>query len=94
MGLAVFNHGKVVYMKAYGVRDKEKNLPLTGDSVMSAASFSKVAFADMVMQLVEQGTLDLDKPIYKYLPKPLPNIRIIRTWPVTRGINESRRECY
>jgi CubicO group peptidase (beta-lactamase class C family) len=72
VGLAIFNHGRVVYMKAYGVRDKEKNLPLTEDSVMSAASFSKVAFAYMVMQLVEQGTLDLDKPIYKYLPKPLP----------------------
>jgi CubicO group peptidase (beta-lactamase class C family) len=72
VGIAILNHGKVVYLKAYGVRDKENNLPLTQDSVMTAASLSKVAFATMVMQLVEEGALDLDKPVYQYLPKPLP----------------------
>jgi len=72
VGIAIFNDGKVVYLKSYGVRDKEKNLPLTTDSVMTAASFSKVAFAYMVMQLVDQKVFDLDKPVYQYLPKPLP----------------------
>jgi CubicO group peptidase (beta-lactamase class C family) len=38
---------------------------------MSGASFSKVAFAYLVLQLADQGTLDLDKPVYQYLPKPL-----------------------
>jgi len=71
-GIAVFNHGKIAYMKAYGFRDKEKNLSLTVDSVMSAASLSKVAFTYLVLQLVDEGTLDLDKPVYQYLPKPLP----------------------
>jgi len=33
-GIAVFNHGRIAYLKAYGFRDKEKNLPLTVDSVM------------------------------------------------------------
>jgi CubicO group peptidase (beta-lactamase class C family) len=72
MGLAVFNGGKIAYLKAYGVRDKEKNLPQTVDTVMYAASFTKVAFANLVMQLVNKGTLDLDKAVYQYLPKPLP----------------------
>jgi len=72
-GIAIFNHGKIAYLKAYGSRDKEKNLPLTVDSVMSAASFSKVAFATMAMELVDEGVLDLDKPVYQYLPKPLPD---------------------
>ena len=71
-GIAVFNHGKIAYMKAYGFRDKEKNLPLTVNSVMSAASLSKVAFGYLAMQLVDEGVLDLDKPVYQYLPKPLP----------------------
>jgi CubicO group peptidase (beta-lactamase class C family) len=71
-GLAIFNDRKVVYLRAYGYRDKEKALPLTPDSVMTAASFTKVAFAYMVMQLVQEKILDLDKPIYEYLPKPLP----------------------
>jgi CubicO group peptidase (beta-lactamase class C family) len=59
-------------LKAYGARDKEKNLPLTVDSVMSAASFSKVAFGYMALELADEGLLDLDKPVYQYLPKPLP----------------------
>ena len=35
IGLALFHHGKVVYLKGYGLRDVEKNLPLTPDSVVS-----------------------------------------------------------
>ena len=72
VGLAIFDHGKVVYRKTYGIRNQEKNLPLTENSVMTAASFSKVAFAYMVMQLVDERMLDLDKPVDQYLPKPLP----------------------
>jgi CubicO group peptidase (beta-lactamase class C family) len=72
-GIAIFNDGKVAYLKAYGLRDKEKNLPLTPDSVLTAASFSKVAFGYMVMQLVSEKVIDLDKPVYQYLPKPLPD---------------------
>jgi CubicO group peptidase (beta-lactamase class C family) len=72
VGIAILNEGKIVYSKAYGFRDKEKQLPLTIDSVMSGASLTKVAFAYMVMQLVDEGVLNLDKPVYQYLPKPLP----------------------
>jgi CubicO group peptidase (beta-lactamase class C family) len=39
---------------------------------MTAASFTKVAFAYMVMKLVDEKILDLDQPVYKYLSKPLP----------------------
>lgn len=71
-GIAVFDRGKIVYLKAYGLRDTEKRLPLTPDSVMTAASLTKAAFATMVMGLVHEGVIDLDKPVYEYLPKPLP----------------------
>jgi CubicO group peptidase (beta-lactamase class C family) len=73
VGLAILNDGKIAYLKAYGVRDKESNVPLTVDSVMHAASFTKVAFAYMVMQLADQGVLNLDRPVYEYLAKPLPD---------------------
>jgi len=72
VGIAILNDGRIVYLKTYGFRDLKKSRPLTPDSVMSAASFTKVAFAYMVMQLVQEGVLDLDKPVYQYLPKPLP----------------------
>ena len=72
IGIAILNDGKIAYLKTYGFRDLKKSRPLTPDSVMSAASFTKVTFAYMVMQLVQEGVLDLDKPVYQYLPKPLP----------------------
>lgn len=71
-GIAVFNGGNTAYLKSYGARDTDKHLPLTPDSIMTAASLTKPAFATMVMQLVHERVIDLDKPVYKYLPKPLP----------------------
>jgi CubicO group peptidase (beta-lactamase class C family) len=71
-GIAIFGHGEIAYLKAYGVRDTEKNLPLTPDSVMTSASLSKSAFATVVMRLVQENRLSLDKPIVEYLAKPLP----------------------
>jgi CubicO group peptidase (beta-lactamase class C family) len=71
VGIAIWNDGKIVYLKTYGVRDKEKHLPLTPDSVMTAASLTKPVFATLVMQLVHERAIDLDKPVYEYLPKPL-----------------------
>jgi CubicO group peptidase (beta-lactamase class C family) len=72
VGISILSHGRVAYQKAYGFRDTEKRLPLTVDSVMDAASFTKVAFAYLVMKLVDERTLDLDRPVEGYLPKPLP----------------------
>jgi CubicO group peptidase (beta-lactamase class C family) len=72
-GIAIFTDGKIAYLKAYGFRDTAKRLPLTPDSVMTAASLTKAAFATMVMQLVQQGIINLDKPVWRYLPKALPD---------------------
>jgi len=71
-GIAVFHGDKIAYLKAYGLRDVEKGLPLTPESVMTSASLSKAAFATVLMRLVQEGVLDLDRPIDQYLPKPLP----------------------
>jgi len=72
VGIAVLNGARIVYLKTYGFRDTEHHLPLTPDSVMTAASLSKSAFATMVMQLVQERVIDLDKPVHEYLPRPLP----------------------
>jgi CubicO group peptidase (beta-lactamase class C family) len=39
---------------------------------MYGASFSKAVFAYLVMQLVQEKRLDLDRALYQYLPKPIP----------------------
>jgi CubicO group peptidase (beta-lactamase class C family) len=72
VGITIFNNGRVAYSKTYGLRDVEKQLLLTEDSVMAGASLSKAAFAYLVMQLVADRRLDLDRPVQEYLPKPLP----------------------
>lgn len=73
LALAVIEHGKIVHLRAYGQRDMEKQLPLTVDTVMYAASITKAAFTYATLSLVDQGKLDLDAPIDKLLPKPLPD---------------------
>lgn len=71
LALALINHGRVVYLKAYGVRTAGTKQPLTTDSVMVAASLTKVASAYLVMKLVDDHLIGLDKPVVEYLPRPL-----------------------
>jgi CubicO group peptidase (beta-lactamase class C family) len=71
--LAVIEGGTVVYSKAYGMADVDKRTPLTTETVMYGASLTKAAFAYMVMQLVEEGVIDLDLPVTKQLKQPLPS---------------------
>lgn len=72
LALAVIENGSVSYVKAYGLRDVAQGAPLRTDTVMYGASLTKAAFAYMVMQLVDEGRVDLDTPLERSLPKPLP----------------------
>jgi CubicO group peptidase (beta-lactamase class C family) len=72
LAMAVVNDGKVVFVRTWGRRNVEKNLPLQTDTIMYGASLTKFAFAYMVMQLVDEGKVQLDRSIADYLPKPLP----------------------
>lgn len=72
LALAWIEGGQVVHVAAYGRRNVERDLPLTPETVMYGASLTKAAFAYMAMQLVDEGRLDLDAPVARLLPKPLP----------------------
>ncbi len=72
LALAVIEDGEVVHVAAYGRRNVERDLPLTTDTIMYGASLTKTAFAYMVMQLVDEGRLDLDASVADLLPRPLP----------------------
>ena len=71
LALAVIDNGQVVQVSSYGARNAS-GAALTDDSIMYAASLTKTAFAYMVLQLVDEGIVDLDASIATYLPKPLP----------------------
>ncbi len=72
LAVALVEDGRVVFTRSYGVANVEEKRPLQKDTVMYGASLTKLAFASMVMQLVDEKTLELDQSIAKYLPKPLP----------------------
>ncbi|WP_433865624.1 serine hydrolase domain-containing protein [Ralstonia wenshanensis] len=72
MAVAVIDAGQTVYLHAFGRRNAAGE-PLRTDTVMVAASLTKPVFAYFVMQLVDEGRIDLDTPIERYLPQPLPS---------------------
>src|SRR6202046_4142092 len=72
MAVAVIDHGKVGYVQSYGIRNAKAD-PLTTDTVMYGASLTKTVFAYTVMQLVDQGKLNLDTPVKPDLGNPLPS---------------------
>lgn len=72
MAVAVIDRGEVVHVGAYGLANVAEQRPLRTDTVMYGASLTKAAFAYFVMQLVDEGRFDLDRPLASYLPRPLP----------------------
>jgi CubicO group peptidase (beta-lactamase class C family) len=70
MAVAVIDHGKVGYVHAYGIRNAGGD-PLNTDTVMYGASLTKTVFTYTVMQLVDQGKLNLDTPVKDDLDQPL-----------------------
>ncbi|HUT21401.1 MAG TPA: serine hydrolase, partial [Anaerolineae bacterium] len=73
LSCVILNDGQVVYQKAFGYRDKRAGTLNDEETIFNAASFSKTAFAYLVMLLVEEGTIDLDRPLQAYLEQPLPS---------------------
>jgi serine-type D-Ala-D-Ala carboxypeptidase/endopeptidase len=71
MSVAVFNNGKAVYEKVFGYKNFTTKEPLQLQTNMYGASLSKAVFAVLVMKLVEENVIDLDKPLQSYLPKPV-----------------------
>ena len=71
LSCAIINDGRVVYRKAFGDRNKSTGARNDEESVFAAASLSKTVFAYLVMLLAEEGVVDLDKPLYEYLARPL-----------------------
>ena len=72
LAVALIEDGRPVAVRAYGKRNA-KGEPLTTDTVMYGASLTKAVFAQLVMQLVDEGRIDLDRPIAAMLPRPLPD---------------------
>lgn len=65
MSVAITHRDKVIFTKGYGqTSDKQA---VTADTPFAIASLSKAFTALAVMQLVDQGKIDLDKPVVTYI---------------------------
>lgn len=98
--VAVVKDGKVLFAKGYGFSDVEKRKPISpAETLFRPGSISKLFTWTSVMQLVEQGKLDLDRDVNDYLDYKIPpafgkpiTLRNILTH--TSGFEETAKELF
>jgi len=67
--VAIAKGGKLAYLQAIGFQDRAKTIPMKTNSIFWIASMSKPVTSVAAMILVDDGKLDLDAPVAKYLPE-------------------------
>lgn len=78
LSCAVVRRGELLFSRGYGFADLENDVPATDATVYRLASISKPVTAVLIMQLFEQGKIDLDADVRDYV-SDWPEKR----WPVT-----------
>ena len=73
--LGIINDNKPAYVQAYGYKNKALGQRIDTATSFYAASLAKPLFGYLVMQLVDKHVIALDTPLYRYLPKPLPEYK-------------------
>lgn len=68
LSVAIAVDNKLRYSQGFGMTDLENSVRAKADSIYRTASIAKAMTATAVMQLVEQGKVDLDAPIQQYCP--------------------------
>ena len=66
---AVSLSGEVVFEKAFGLADLEHNVPNTAQTIFESGSVAKQFTAAALVLLQDDGKLNLDDPVKKYIPE-------------------------
>ena len=66
--MMIQRNGKTAYYSSFGARDPGTKEPMTPDSIFRIYSMSKPITTVAAMMLVEEGKLQLDDPLSKYIP--------------------------
>jgi D-alanyl-D-alanine carboxypeptidase len=94
--ILIEHHGKVVLRSAFGLADRRFAVPNRVDTKFKLASITKLFTATLVLQLHDQGKLDLTKPIRAYLPdykgEGGDTISIYHLLTATSGIEDFERD--
>jgi CubicO group peptidase (beta-lactamase class C family) len=84
LGIALVNHGKVEWVRGYGVLRAMSDPAVTGQTRFQAASISRPITALAALRLVQQGKLDLDRPLNEKLSSwKVPENDLTRSKPPT-----------
>lgn len=80
LAIAIFNNNEPVYKKTFGYKRIDTKEPVKTNTNIYGASLSKPVFSVLVLKLVEEGVLNLDKPLQDYLPKPIYEYTPTKRW--------------
>src|SRR5205807_9027263 len=98
--VSVVKDGQVLFAKGYGYADFDAKKPVLADQTLfRPGSISKLFTATAVMQLVEQGKLDLDRDVNEYLdfaiPKTYPEpVTLRRLLTHTAGFEDTLKNLF
>lgn len=67
--VGIYHQGEIIYEKGYGYANLEHQVKITPESIFDVASISKQFTAACILLLEEEGELNLDDPVQKYLPE-------------------------
>lgn len=67
MSVALVSDNEVVYADGFGARDLSENAPMTPDTLYGIGSCTKSFTTLGILQLVEEGALDIDDPVSDYV---------------------------
>jgi CubicO group peptidase (beta-lactamase class C family) len=67
VSIAIVEDGKIVRIGAYGLADVNRGTAATAETVYKIGSVSKQFIATAIMLLVQDGRLDIDRPVSRYL---------------------------
>jgi CubicO group peptidase (beta-lactamase class C family) len=83
LSIALVDGQNVVWARGFGYADKENNIPAEADTIYEIASVSKTFAATAIMRLVEEGRINIDKPLTTYLLGFSINQRFPASGPIT-----------
>jgi CubicO group peptidase (beta-lactamase class C family) len=66
--VVVARRGQVAHLSSYGLRDRERSLPVESDTVWRLASMTKPVTSVAAMMLYEEGAFELKDPVAKWIP--------------------------
>lgn len=83
LSITLVDDQKVVWAEGFGYADKQANIKASPDTVYNLGSIAKVFTALGAMQLAEQGRMNIDQPLQRYLPEFSIKSRFGKSHPIT-----------